>query len=173
MEITTELDGGTYIEPSRMTLEEWMTVWLEDYMFDKKCSTAKHYKAQAKAHILPALGRVPLSQLDPHHIQSFYNALLRGKGEKKSLSPKSIRNVHGIRSKCLSTAVKLEYMRRNPAEVVTLPRVERKEIKHLTDEQVEAFLKITDEDQYGHVSEKMKRDSADRMERYIKGAISR
>lgn len=27
-------------------------------------------------------------------------------------------------------------------------------------------------DVYGHVSEKMKRDSADRMERYIKGAIS-
>ena len=28
-------------------------------------------------------------------------------------------------------------------------------------------------DVYGHASEKMKRDSADRMERYIKGAISR
>lgn len=28
-------------------------------------------------------------------------------------------------------------------------------------------------DVYGHVSEKMKRDSADRMERYLKGAISR
>lgn len=58
-EITTELDSGTYIEPSKMTLEAWMTVWLEDYMFDKKWSTIKHYKAQAKAHILPALGKVP------------------------------------------------------------------------------------------------------------------
>nr|WP_194236474.1 hypothetical protein [Pseudoflavonifractor sp. BIOML-A9] len=28
-------------------------------------------------------------------------------------------------------------------------------------------------DVYGHVSEKMKRDSADRMERYIKRALSR
>ncbi|WP_295579566.1 hypothetical protein [uncultured Oscillibacter sp.] len=34
-EITTELDDGTYIEPSQMTLEEWMAIWLEDYMFDK------------------------------------------------------------------------------------------------------------------------------------------
>ena len=148
-EITTELDDGTYIEPSRMTLEGWMTVWLEDYMFDKKWSTVKHYQAQTKAHILPALGAVPLSQLDPHRIQSFYNALLRGKGAKKPLSPKSIRNIHGILSKCLSTAVRLEYMRRNPAEVVTLPRVERKEINPLTDEQVRALLAAVGDDGYG------------------------
>lgn len=31
-EITTELDDGTYIEPSKMTLEAWMTVWLEVYV---------------------------------------------------------------------------------------------------------------------------------------------
>lgn len=112
-------------------------------------STIKHYKAQAKAHILPALGRVPLSQLDPHRIQSFYNSLLRGSGEKQPLSPKSIRNVHGILSKCLSTAVKLEYMRRNPAEMVTLPRVERKEIQPLTDAQVGALVAAIGNDGYG------------------------
>lgn len=92
-----------------------MSIWLEDYMFDKKRSTIKHYRAQAKAHIHPALGKVPLSQLDPHRIQSFYNSLLRGSGGKQPLSHKSIRNVHGILSKCLSTAVKLEYMRRKPS----------------------------------------------------------
>lgn len=148
-EITTELDDGTYIEPSKMTLEAWMTVWLEDYMFDKKWSTIKHYKAQAKAHILPALGNVPLSQLDPHRIQSFYNSLLRGNGGKQPLSPKSVRNVHGILSKCLSTAVKLEYLRRNPAEVVTLPRVERKDIQPLTDAQVGALVAAIGSDGYG------------------------
>lgn len=62
--------------------------------------------------------------------------------------PKSIRNVHGILSKCLSTAVKPEYMRRNPAQVVTLPRAERKEIKPLTDEQVRALLAATGNDGY-------------------------
>ncbi len=151
-EITTELDDGTYIEPSNMTLEAWMSIWLEDYMFDKKWSTIKHYKAQAKAHILPALGKVPLSQLDPHRIQSFYNSLLRGSGGKQPLgpiSPKSIRNVHGILSKCLSTAVKLEYLRRNPAEMVTLPRLERKEIQPLTDAQVGALVAAIGSDGYG------------------------
>lgn len=148
-QITTELDNGSYIEPSKMTLEAWMIIWLEDYMFDKKWSTVKHYKAQVKAHILPALGRVLLSQLDPHRIQSFYNSLLRGTGGKKPLTPKSIRNVHGILSKCLSIAVKLEYLRRNPAEMVTLPRVERKEIQPLNDAQVGALVAAVGNDGYG------------------------
>ena len=98
---------------------------------------------------IPALGRYPLSQLDPHLIQTFYNSLLRGKNRAKPLSPKSIRNVHGILSKCLSTAVKLEYMRRNPAESVTLPRVTKKEIKPLTDEQVSRMVAQAGIDGFG------------------------
>ncbi len=148
-QITAELDDGTYIEPNKMTLEAWTTIWLEDYMFDKKWSTVKHYRAQIKAHILPALGHVPLSQLDPHRIQSFYNSLLRGSSGKKPLNSKSVRNVHGILSKCLSVAVKLEYLRRNPAEMVTLPRVERKEIRPLTDAQISALLAVVGDDGYG------------------------
>ena len=88
-ELTMEVDTGTYIEPSKMTLEEWMEIWLSEYMFDKKWSTVKHYKAQANTSIIPALGRYPLSQLDPHLIQTFYNSLLRGKGREKPLSPKA------------------------------------------------------------------------------------
>lgn len=148
-ELTLEVDTGTYIEPSKMTLEQWMKIWLDEYMFDKKWSTIKHYKAQANTSIIPALGRYPLSQLDPHLIQTFYNSLLRGKGREKPLSPKSIRNIHGILSKCLSTAVKLEYMRRNPAESVTLPRVTKKEIKPLTDEQVGKMVAQAGNDGFG------------------------
>lgn len=148
-ELTSEVDAGTYIEPNNMTLEQWMEIWLSEYMFDKKWSTVKHYKAQARTSIIPALGRYPLSQLDPHLIQTFYNSLLRGKGRAKPLSPKSIRNIHGILSKCLSTAVKLEYMRRNPAESVTLPRVVKKEIKPLTDEQVRQMVAQAGNDGFG------------------------
>lgn len=148
-ELTSEVDAGTYIEPNNMTLEQWMEIWLSEYMFDKKWSTVKHYKAQARTSIIPALGRYPLSQFDPHLIQTFYNSLLRGKGRAKPLSPKSIRNIHGILSKCLSTAVKLEYMRRNPAESVTLPRVVKKEIKPLTDEQVRQMVAQAGNDGFG------------------------
>lgn len=147
--VTTELDEGTYFEPSKMTVGQWIEIWLNEYTDDKKYLTVKHYKAQCSAHIKPSLGAVKLAELTPPMIQKFYNDLRRGAKGCAPLAPKSVRNVHGILTKALSTAVRVGYIKTNPASFVTLPRVTKKEIKPLTDEQVEAFLKIADEDQYG------------------------
>ena len=148
-QVTVELDEGTYTDPCQMTLAAWMEIWLTEYAGDKKWSTVKHYKAQVKAHILPALGHYTLSQLNPHIIQAFDNALRRGSKNSKPLTPKSVRNVHGILRKCLSVAVQLEYIRRNPAEAVILPRVEKKAIKPLTDEQVSGLVASAGNDGFG------------------------
>ena len=148
-QVTVELDEGTYTDPCQMTLAAWLEIWLTEYVGDKKWSTVKHYKAQVKAHILPALGHYTLSQLNPHIIQAFDNALRRGSKNSKPLTPKSVRNVHGILRKCLSVAVQLEYIRRNPAEAVILPRVEKKAIKPLTDEQVSGLVASAGDDGFG------------------------
>ena len=76
--IIVELDEGTYQEPSKMTVGEWLDIWTEEYMGDKKYSTVKTYKAQIETHIKPGLGAVKLSQLVPHMVQKFYNDLLAG-----------------------------------------------------------------------------------------------
>lgn len=148
-QITVELDEGTYLEPCQMTLKEWMNIWLTEYMGDKKWSTIRHYKAMVRMHILPALGDYSLSRLTPHMIQSFVNALLRGSKDKQPLTPKSVRNVHGVLRKCLSVAVQIEYIKRNPAEAVILPRVEKKIIKPLTDEQVQRMVVAAGDDGFG------------------------
>ncbi len=148
-----ELDDGTYMEPSKITLGQWLDIWLTEHTGDKKWSTVKHYTAQVETHIKPALGAVKLSYLVPLDIQKFYNALLKdghavthkdesGKKviEYKSLSAKSVRNIHGILTKALSVAVDMEYIKLNPADRVTLPRVEKKEIKPLMDEQVKELF---------------------------------
>lgn len=138
------LDNGNYFEPAKMTLARWVEIWLSEYMGDKKFLTVKHYKAQCKTHIVPSLGAVKLSELTTPQIQSFYNRLL-----KDGMAPKSVRNIHGILTKCLSTAVSVEYIRDNPASRATLPRVEKKEIHPLTDEQVKDFLQVSTGDEYG------------------------
>ena len=131
-----EVNHNTYFEPSKMLLSQWVNIWLEEYMGDKKYGTVKHYKAQCKTHIVPKLGATKLSALTPPQIQTFYNNLQRG-----GLSAKSVRNIHGILTKCLSTAVSVGYLRDNPCQRVTLPKVHKVEIVPLTDEQVKLFLK--------------------------------
>ena len=70
------------------------------------------------------------------------------KVKQKALSTKSIRNVHGILSKCLNTAVDLEMIKNNPAERANLPKVVKAEIEPLTEDEQRAFLKAIDSHRY-------------------------
>lgn len=57
--ITAEIDDGTYQEPCRMTLDEWLDIWLRDYLTGVKPSTAYLYQRQAKLYIRPAACILP------------------------------------------------------------------------------------------------------------------
>lgn len=138
------IDNEDYFEPSKMTVAQWVNIWLAEYMGDKKFLTVKHYKAQCRTHIVPGIGAVKLAALKPPMIQAFYNRI-----QREGLAPKSVRNVHGILTKCLSTAVQVGYLRNNPAAAVTLPKVQKSEVKPLTDEQVKHFLRLSDGDEHG------------------------
>ena len=70
------IDDGVYIEPTRLTLAQWLDIWQDEYLLSQKFGTVKTYKAQIATHIKPALGAVKLSKLTPHIIQGFYNDLL-------------------------------------------------------------------------------------------------
>ena len=157
-----ELDSGIYIDPSKIKLGEWLDTWLNEYCGDKKYLTVKHYRAQVNTHIKPGLGAVKLQKLTAPMIQAFYNELgvsghkIERKDKKtgkvtvttEPLATKSIRNIHGILTKALHTAVDVDYIKINPADRVTLPRVDKKEINPLDDEQLSDFYKEAGNDEY-------------------------
>ena len=45
-EITAEIDQGTYQEPCKMTLSEWLDIWLKEYVRDVKPKTMESYECQ-------------------------------------------------------------------------------------------------------------------------------
>jgi Site-specific recombinase XerD len=134
------LDDGTYTEPSKMTVSQWLDIWLASYMGGVKPRTLMTYTGDIENHIKPAMGAVKLEALNTHTIQTFYNALCQPRGEKKALSPKTIKNIHGCLHKALKQAVMLSYIRFNPSDACTLPRIERQDIKPLDEAQISAFL---------------------------------
>ncbi|BAK98871.1 putative site-specific recombinase [Oscillibacter valericigenes Sjm18-20] len=79
-----------------------------------------------------------------HAVQTFINNLTR----KDGLAPKTVKNIHGVLSAILDTAVEIEYIRSNPCNKAKLPRAPKSQVKPLTDEQVKEFLKIVDGDEY-------------------------
>lgn len=146
--ITAEIDNGSYQEPCKMTVNEWLDIWLKEYMGDKKYGTIRNYKIACKYHIIPYIGKYRLSDLKPHIIQTLYNRLQRGEDGENALSPKTIRNVHGVLSKALNQAVWNELIRSNPAQLTTLPRKVRKDIETLSDEQIQKFSLLVEQDSY-------------------------
>lgn len=139
---TAAIDDGTYIAPNKQTLAQWLDIWQKTYLGDVKPRTREIYADDIRLHIVPALGAVRLEALTTHQIQQFYNDLGKpGKTREAGLSPKTIKNVHGVLHKALRQAVENSYLRFNPAEACKLPRVERKELTPLDDTQISAFLR--------------------------------
>ena len=136
-EATASIDAGTYIAPSKMTVGEWMDIWTANYLGGVKPRTVDSYKTTVRLHIKPELGKVRLEVLTAHMIQIFYNGLSTG---DSPLSPKSVKNVHGILHRALSQAVKVGYIRFNPAGACELPRIERRELRPLDENESRAFL---------------------------------
>ena len=149
-QVTAEIDAGDYLEPSGMKLRDWLDSWLADYSGDKKYSTMKHYRAACETHIKPHLGDVPLSKLNAVMVQKFYNSLSHPEDGEKALSPKTVKNVHGILSKAMSQAVRNGLIKFNPCEGAVLPKVSKKEIRPRSNEQVKGLLELADRDEvYG------------------------
>lgn len=141
-QLTHELDEGRYVAPCHMTVGEWLELWKETYLGGVKPSTAYLYEREIQLHLLPHLGAIRLESLTAPHIQRCYNELLRPqKKGVRPLSPKSIKNVHGVLHRALQQAVLIGYLRFNPSDACVLPRITRKEIHPLEEDQIVAFLR--------------------------------
>ena len=135
--ITAEIDDGTYMDIPRLKTADWLNTWVTEYIGNVKSSTRKSYQDHVRLNIIPYIGNVPLSKVTAAMIQQMYNELQ----VEKDLSPKTIKNVHGVLHRALEQAQKMGYIRSDPLAAVTLPRIEKKQIKPLEDEELCAFLK--------------------------------
>lgn len=140
----TAISEGTYIEPSKMTVGQWLNVWIDDYCVDVKPRTLDKYRSTINNRLIPYLGRIKLKDLGPHHIQHVYNGLLRGEEGFRQLSPKSVRDTHGTLHRALKQAVELDYMRSNPSDRCKLPRASQGQIDPLDAKQITAFIRAID-----------------------------
>ena len=140
-QITASLDDGTYKAPCKLTVEEWLDIWTQDYLGGVKASTAYLYKKNVELYIVPHLGNIKLEALNAHTVQHFYNQLVSPTDPAVNpLSAKTVKNIHGVFHKALQQAVLIGYLRYNPADACILPRIERKKIKPFDDAQITAFL---------------------------------
>ena len=165
-QISVSIDDGSYIAPSKMTVRQWLEVWSDDYLGDIKPNSQRLYKQQIRLYIIPTIGAVKLKDLSPHMIQSLYNSLSKPhvivtesktadhkliKKDRPALSPKTVKNIHGILHHALKQALKLGYIHSNPADAVTVPRIIKREVAFIDSSIVPALLEAVAESKYGNI----------------------
>lgn len=145
------VDEQTYREPQKMPFKEWLGIWMSEYTVGVKPGTLKTYETQIRVHIAPLLGGLRLSEIRPHDVQTFINRLQKGYKGASPVSAKTIKNNYGVLHRALEQAVRIGYLRSNPADGCILPRIEGKELKPFDDNDAVKFMEALK----GHRNERL------------------
>lgn len=152
-------DMGRLIEPSRMTLNEYLDEWLEVSARQRlRVRTFKEYRLQLDRYVRPALGSRRLMELSTPIIQRRYTEMLA-----QGLSARTVQLTHAILRRALQVAVQWDKLPYNPAAGVELPTTTKrradgngeiidddsKPLQVMTEVQAERFLRVVVGDRWG------------------------
>jgi len=142
-----ELTTGYYVEPSRMTLDEWMIEhWLPVARTRVKPTTFRAYTSATRHHVVPYLGGVQLGKLTGQMLSRLYQQLLDNGRVKTEggLSPATVKGVHALLHKSLVDAVNAGLIPRNPADVARPPRTgaQPQELRYWVPSELNRFLDL-------------------------------
>jgi hypothetical protein len=121
-EVTTRLSRGTWAEPGRRRLAEYLEEWVEGLAVSRENSTVGNYAIILRSWVIPRIGGLRLSGLEPGHLRKLYAELLKegGKGGRPLLA-RSVSLAHRVLHRALEDAVADGLLPRNPAASVKGP----------------------------------------------------
>jgi integrase len=125
--LISEMKGGTYLEPSKTTVAQFLDRWLDHMKSQISPKSHARYSELARKNVVPLLGAVILAKLRPAAISAAYSkALTLGRRDGKGgLSPQTVTHMHRVLKQAIGQAVKWEMLNRNPVDAVDPPKAAR------------------------------------------------
>lgn len=121
-EILGRLEAGAYVEPSKLTLGDYLTgEWLPAIRRSLRPGTFTSYDGNMRRHVIRKLGHVRLRDLSAPMLTRFYGELLDGDDDHGALSPRTVRYIHAVLRHALADAVKWDRLVRNVADSAEPP----------------------------------------------------
>lgn len=147
------LGDGTFVEPSRLTVQEWFETWLAGLrVVGLEDSTIDSYDRNLHNHVLPTIGAARLQSLTPVDLDRLYARLLSSgrRDGRGGLSAKTVRYISTMIGKALSDAEKKGLVARNVARAATAPSAKAArapEMKFWTPVELSTFLAFVGDDE--------------------------
>jgi len=135
---------GIIIDAGDYTVEKYLNEWIDDHKSNISPTTYDGYNMIIKKHLNLILGKIKLNNLKPIHIKNYFKSKRksgRADGKKGGLSQKTLLQHYRVLSKALKEAVKMELLKRNPAQAVSSPKPKKKIIQAMNEKEINKLLK--------------------------------
>ncbi len=141
-ELLMSRESGTFVEPHRMTVAEFLLKWLQSVQTKVQERTYQGYEQTVRTHLIPNLGHIKLADLRPLHVEEAEARWLRSGNRRTggALDPQTLLHIHRCLHAAMDRAVKWRLIPVNPVDGVDAPHVPDKEKDFLTIEQSEALV---------------------------------
>ncbi len=136
-EILSKVDKGEQHERAGSTsVEQFLDAWLDATRERLAPRTAERYASIVKLHVVPVVGNVKLSKLEPEHLRKIYRTI-----HDKGLSKQTCLHVHRALHTALQYGVREErVLRENVADRVKAPALEKREPTPMNRDQIRFLI---------------------------------
>jgi len=134
-ELISQNDKGIALVTPSMPLKDYLPEWLALHKNTLRPASYDAYEVMVRVHLIPRLGKYKLNALTPEIITKTWDAMI-----KQGHSATVVNHCQRRLSKSLTDAVKRNLVPRNPCGFVTTPKIEKKEIIPLSDEEIQTLL---------------------------------
>jgi integrase len=136
--LENERDTGQVRKPGRtMTVEQWLTHWLENIARPSvKYKAYCAYRTAVHHHLIPGLGKHRIDKIEPDHFEKLYAKIL-----KNGRKPATAHQVHRTARTAFGEALRRGYVLQNKVALAKPPRVEEEEIEPFEIEDIQRLIK--------------------------------
>lgn len=138
-----EIDSGAWREPSKMTMSEWLEIWLSDYQSHTTGRTVETYRCIVRKHFNPTFGTVKVGKLTQMHVRRMVADL-----QRDGRSASTIRHSCAILGGAMKCAVEAGLIKANPVEGIKLPRKAKTTFEVVDREQIPVFVEAAENTLY-------------------------
>ncbi|URZ15777.1 Tyrosine recombinase XerC [Clostridium felsineum DSM 794] len=142
-----EFEHGGYVEPKKITLNEFSLEWLNKYVKPlRKISTYNRYKELVNKYLIPTLGTINIINITSYHIEQLLLA------NKKNISSSTLQSIYTIINTIMNRALKLKIIKENPCKYVDRPKRKKFTPDVLEPNEIQEIFKILDlSDEYDYM----------------------
>jgi integrase len=113
-----------YATPSKLTLEDFLKIWIERHGRNLKKKTLSTYESHLRLYVFPRIGHLKMQEIRPSHLENYFSGLLEnGNRTGGELSARTVTYDGAILKKAFRYAFEVEgVISSNPASRVALPK---------------------------------------------------